>query len=224
MEKFTAELEALMEAGLTKYEAQACLALYAHGALTPSELSERSGVPKSWVYSVLRSLEEKGWVEHKGGRPRLYVAIHPDTLLPRLRRQLWDSLESKLKIIEGLGSMQKGDGEPISALVYFGEKEVLSKASQLVSVTKSYTLMVNPKWLTRISIPEHHKVLVTNKQHSLIIMDDSLFWFVIGEDFPVIGVLAYSQSLAKKIMGYVEDLERRGLLAPSGQHQQGSEC
>jgi len=69
--------KALREIGLTEYESLAYLALVKFGELTAREVSESNSIPYSKVYSVLDSLERKGWVEIKGGRPRHYYPRSP---------------------------------------------------------------------------------------------------------------------------------------------------
>lgn len=67
----------LKELGLTGYESTAYLALVRSGELTAGKVSELTSIPYSKVYSVLDSLERKGWVEIKGGRPRHYYPKSP---------------------------------------------------------------------------------------------------------------------------------------------------
>jgi len=68
---------ALKDVGLTEYESQAYLSLVSSGELTAREVSSSTSIPYSKVYSVLDSLEIKGWVEIKGGRPRKYYPRSP---------------------------------------------------------------------------------------------------------------------------------------------------
>ena len=47
------------------------------GEDTAEAVSQRSNIPYTKVYSVLESLEERGWVEHSNGRPRNYFPRSP---------------------------------------------------------------------------------------------------------------------------------------------------
>ena len=67
----------LRDIGLTEYESLAYLALVKSGELTAGKVSEFTSIPYSKVYSVLDSLDRKGWIEVKGGRPRLYYPKSP---------------------------------------------------------------------------------------------------------------------------------------------------
>lgn len=80
---------ALREIGLTEYESLAYLALVKSGELTAGKVSETTSIPYSKVYSVLDSLDRKGWVEIKGGRPRHYYPRSPVEAIraARLRKE-----------------------------------------------------------------------------------------------------------------------------------------
>jgi len=79
----------LKEIGLTEYEGLAYVALVKSGELTAGQVSEQTSIPYSKVYSVLDSLDQKGWVEIRGGRPRLYYPRPPVEALEseRLRKE-----------------------------------------------------------------------------------------------------------------------------------------
>lgn len=76
----------LNRAGLTRYEIQAYLALSRRTVDSASSLAEDSGVPRTKVYGVLQSLQDKGWVSILSGQPLLYRAVPPDEVAERLRR------------------------------------------------------------------------------------------------------------------------------------------
>lgn len=81
--------KSLREIGLTEYERLAYIALVRYGELTAGQVSEHTTIPYSKVYSVLDSLDRKGWIEIKGGRPRLYYPRPPVEALEaeRLRKE-----------------------------------------------------------------------------------------------------------------------------------------
>lgn len=90
---------ALREIGLTEYESQAYLALVKRGELTAGKVSESTSIPYSKVYSVLYSLEQKGWVEIKGGRPRLYYPRSPVEALRTEHLRLENRFEQYHEIV-----------------------------------------------------------------------------------------------------------------------------
>lgn len=86
--------KALREIGLTEYETLAYLALVKSGELTAGQISDSTSIPYSKVYSVLDSLERKGWVEVKGGRPRHYYPRSPVEALRAERLRLENRFEN----------------------------------------------------------------------------------------------------------------------------------
>ena len=68
----------LVAVGLTRNEAVAYVTLLeSEGAVTGYEVAQRSGIPRSAVYSVLRRLEEAGGAFLAGADPARYVACDP---------------------------------------------------------------------------------------------------------------------------------------------------
>ena len=63
--------------GLNTYEARIWAALLSRGVSTAGELSDIANVPRSRSYDVLESLEKKGFVVMKVGKPIKYLAIPP---------------------------------------------------------------------------------------------------------------------------------------------------
>jgi hypothetical protein len=55
--------EALEEAGLTGYQADAYITLLAQGMAPAVEIANQSTVPVSQIYEVLRTLEQRGYIE-----------------------------------------------------------------------------------------------------------------------------------------------------------------
>lgn len=70
--------EKLKEIGLTEYEAKAYLTLLQFGTQTGKEVAEKSGIPPTRVFDVLRSLANKGLVSLLQGRPLLFKPIEPE--------------------------------------------------------------------------------------------------------------------------------------------------
>jgi sugar-specific transcriptional regulator TrmB len=66
---------------LNSYEAKIWLALLSRGISSASELADISKVPRSRCYDVLESLEKKGFVFMKIGKPIKYIAIEPEEVI-----------------------------------------------------------------------------------------------------------------------------------------------
>ncbi len=93
-------VDLLERLGLTAYEAKTYVGLVGLGPSGASEISEASGVPRTRVYSVLADLEDRGWVEARGGRPKTFVPERPSACLGRLQENLEEEIESTVPMLE----------------------------------------------------------------------------------------------------------------------------
>jgi len=80
-------LEELQRLGLTRYEAQAYLALITRNIDTARQLSRDSGIPRTKIYSVLEGLSSKGWVRILSGWPLLFRPVDPTRVIADKRRE-----------------------------------------------------------------------------------------------------------------------------------------
>ena len=81
-------VETLAGIGFKEYEAKAYMALIGLGNATAREISEISGVPHGRIYSVLRSLTDKGYAFVEEGTPAYYYAEKPFDVLNPLKVEL----------------------------------------------------------------------------------------------------------------------------------------
>ena len=70
-------IESLRLFGLTRYEALAYYNLNSMVEAKAIEISEKSEIPRTKIYSVLRRLDEKGFIETEKGHPNTYRSISP---------------------------------------------------------------------------------------------------------------------------------------------------
>ena len=80
-------LNKLRDFGLNSYEAKLWTALLSRGISTAGELSDIANVPRSRSYDVLESLEKKGFVVMKLGKPIKYIAVSPKEVVEREREK-----------------------------------------------------------------------------------------------------------------------------------------
>ncbi len=88
--------------GLNLYEARIWIALLAKGVATAGELSDLANVPRSRTYDVLESLEKKGFVIMKVGKPIKYIAVPPSQVLEKLKKQILEEAKKKAEFFEQL--------------------------------------------------------------------------------------------------------------------------
>src|SRR3989338_1659372 len=85
---------------LNEYEVKIWTALLSRGISSAGELSEISNVPRSRSYDVLETLEKKGFVMMKLGKPIKYMAVKPEEILRRVKSQLSRQAEEHIKMLE----------------------------------------------------------------------------------------------------------------------------
>src|SRR6056297_1624158 len=88
--------------GLNLYEVKIWTALLSRGVSTAGELSDIADVPRSRSYDVLESLEKKGFVIMKIGKPIKYIAVEPNEVLERVKKNLVASTETHIKKLDEL--------------------------------------------------------------------------------------------------------------------------
>ncbi len=89
----------LREFGLNSYESKLWTALLSRGTATAGELSDITNVPRSRAYDVLESLEKKGFIIMKIGKPIKYLAVDPDHVLEWVRKKIIEDAEIQTQII-----------------------------------------------------------------------------------------------------------------------------
>ncbi|RMF07119.1 TrmB family transcriptional regulator, partial [Candidatus Woesearchaeota archaeon] len=87
---------------LNLYEVKIWAALLSRGVSTAGELSDIANVPRSRSYDVLESLEKKGFVVMKLGKPIKYIAVPPEEVVERVKKNMRQEAEEKVKRLEQL--------------------------------------------------------------------------------------------------------------------------
>lgn len=94
----------LKEFGLNSYEAKLWTALLSRGVSTAGELSDIANVPRSRSYDILESLEKKGFIIMKLGKPIKYLAVHPDEVLERVKKNVKEDADKHVLMLDELKS------------------------------------------------------------------------------------------------------------------------
>ncbi len=87
---------------LNIYETKVWLALVSKGIASAGEIAEISEVPRSRTYDVLESLEKDGFAIAKIGKPTKYIAVKPETVLEKMKRNAFHNADERVKILEDL--------------------------------------------------------------------------------------------------------------------------
>ena len=116
---------------LNIYEVKVWTALLSRGIAAAGELADISGVPRSRCYDVLESLEKKGFIIMKIGKPIKYIAVKPEAIVERVKRDLEEQAESQASFIESI--RQTGTFKELELLHKTGVKHIdVSKLSNSI--------------------------------------------------------------------------------------------
>jgi sugar-specific transcriptional regulator TrmB len=99
-EEFLSRLRKIFDLNL--YEVKVWTALLSRGVSTAGELSNISDVPRSRTYDILETLEKKGFIVMKLGKPIKFVALKPEEVIERVKKNLLKGAEEKSKRLDRL--------------------------------------------------------------------------------------------------------------------------
>ena len=156
---------------LNIYETKVWLALLSKGVSSAGEIAELSSVPRSRTYDVLESLEKRGFVIQKLGKPVKYIAVKPESVIEKLKNNAAKNAEEKVQTLsqlkdtkeyEELEQLHKTGVEPIKnhelstsikgrSNLYIQMRDVMESAVKSVYlVSSSYELLSKQKMFSEV--------------------------------------------------------------------------
>ncbi len=99
-DEFLSRLRKIFDLNL--YEVKVWTALLSRGTSTAGELSNISDVPRSRTYDILESLEKKGFIIMKLGKPIKFVALKPEEVVERVKKNMIKYTQERTKRLESL--------------------------------------------------------------------------------------------------------------------------
>lgn len=99
-EEFLSKLRRYFDLNL--YEVKIWTGLLSRGVSTAGELSDIANVPRSRSYDVLESLEKKGFVVMKLGKPIKYIAVSPEEVLERVKKNVKQTADEQVRKLDNL--------------------------------------------------------------------------------------------------------------------------
>ena len=99
-EEFLSRLRKIFDLNL--YEAKIWTALLSRGTSTAGELSSIGDVPRSRAYDILESLEKRGFILMKIGKPIKFLAIKPKDVIEKAKKNFIEDAEEKAKRLDNL--------------------------------------------------------------------------------------------------------------------------
>lgn len=189
-------IDVLRDFRFSDYEIRVLLCLIQEGELTASEISEKSGVPRTSVYDVIRSLESKGLVESYG-KPKKFRAISAERLVnifsQKLKEKL-DVLSSSLKELEKRSKREVV--EIVKGETAYGIIEEVVRDSKEIRV---YALSLSDELRKILERAKGKKEIKELKKkgvtHGIIFADDRVIIFTVrdGEPHIILGSGEFAQ-------------------------------
>ncbi|WP_196593914.1 TrmB family transcriptional regulator [Pectinatus sottacetonis] len=119
----------LMKIGLTKYEASVYVTLLENPRITAYEISKRSSVPQSKIYSIVKELVNKNFLNLVDQiSPKKYVAIPLDDLLENYKKET----DSRIKYIKENAKNMNTGREYDYFLHFYGTEKIFNKLHEMV--------------------------------------------------------------------------------------------
>ena len=122
--------------GLTMYEAQAYVTLTSSISSTASEVSEKSGIPRSKIYDVLKGLIKKNYIEVEDGRPLIYNVKSPVEVLGREKERIDSEIDDT---ITRLTHIYENGMSQVQAPIWriYGVEKIISQEIEIIKRSKS---------------------------------------------------------------------------------------
>lgn len=125
--------------GLSEYEAKAFLALSIHGPLSASSLSEKSKIPQSKVYNVMKNLMMKALAEEQNCKPQKFRVIETEHAFKKIIEAKKSEIEKLNKKTEEIIGQLKPFEKKVDDLGMWtgrGRQPFLEKAAEMVDRAK----------------------------------------------------------------------------------------
>ncbi|MBI5581827.1 MAG: TrmB family transcriptional regulator [Deltaproteobacteria bacterium] len=116
--------------GFSRYEIACYLSLVAHHPTNGSQISRRSGIARSKIYDVLRSLESRGLVGQVGRG--MYVPLPPAELIKRLRLQF----ENKVSLLSEQINRLTDHADHDHLWLIKGYSQIITKARDMIASSR----------------------------------------------------------------------------------------
>jgi len=151
-EQFLKKLRSIFD--LNIYEVKIWTALLSRGVASAGELADISNVPRSRSYDVLESLEKKGFIVMKLGKPIKYLAVKPEEILKRVKKKIETQANEQISALEEV--KETNVFEEIDLLYKQGIEKL--EPSDLSGVLKG-----------RKNVYEHLKTIISNAEKTVFI-------------------------------------------------------
>lgn len=137
----------LIELGFTTYEAKVYIVLSTEGSLNPTEIADRSGVPRPNVYRVLEKLEAEGYARKEAvQRGARYLAVSPEEVVNRIEQNLKSKEEAVTELRELIKEIKPAEIVSASETMWLvnGVEEIKKLIEKSVNKSQKELIILSP--------------------------------------------------------------------------------
>lgn len=135
-------IETLKNFGLSEYESRAYIAIVSLGVAPVKKICEVANIPHPRAYDTLAALEEKGLVELRQGRPKVYKAVPPRTAFRRLEKALSRDKDYAIEELSDFYGVQKSKQE---LWTMHGKQNIVNKIEEMLMGAEQCAMVSFPK-------------------------------------------------------------------------------
>ena len=129
------DIDLLKQLGLTTYEAKAYITLSFLIQATADEISDKSEIPRSKIYDILKRLNAKEYIKIESGRPLIYHVNPPINVLKREKEKFIEKVNKTSENLNKLYEEQISQTEvPIWRIS--GTENIIEKELELIRRAK----------------------------------------------------------------------------------------
>ena len=140
----------LEEFGLSKYEAQAYVALIARGTIAASELAYYSEIPRTKIYPTLLKLENKKLAIISKSKPIMCTAIAPEDAFDEIIHEQINKVNAMNSLVSNLKKAseesRKSRGSEEKRYFHISANNVLEQLQTMIEGSKSSIKIVVDQW------------------------------------------------------------------------------
>ncbi|RMW37475.1 MAG: TrmB family transcriptional regulator [Nitrosopumilus sp.] len=140
----------LEEFGLSKYEAQAYVALIAKGTISASELAYYSEIPRTKIYPTLLKLENKKLAIISKSKPIMCTAIAPEDAFDGIIHEQINKVNAMNTLVSNLKKAseesRKSRGSEEKRYFHISANNVLSQLQTMIEGSKSSIKIMVDQW------------------------------------------------------------------------------
>ena len=130
------DIRVLKGIGLTMYEAQAYITLTSLISAQAVEIAEKSNIPRSKIYDVLKKLNQKNFIDIEDGRPLTYNIKSPVEVLSREKEKITNMIDDE---ISKLTNIYENGMNQVQAPIWriYGVEKIIAQELEIINRAKT---------------------------------------------------------------------------------------